>query len=197
MAVEWKKDVDHALVDAKASGKPVLVDFSAAPACGACARLDAEIYPNDRIASFIHDQFIPVKIHIKEQPVVFHRFEANWTPTLLVLDSEGRERYRGFGYLPADEFLAQLHLALAQVAFAHKQWTDAENWYRAVVEQFPNTDPAPQAMYWAAVCRYKATNDHTALEEVAEEFQHRYRSSSWAKRSLPWLPKAEDLRKTA
>lgn len=32
MAVEWKRDVDAALTDAKAAKKPLLLDFSAAPA---------------------------------------------------------------------------------------------------------------------------------------------------------------------
>ena len=32
MAIEWKKDVDAALAEAKTSGKPLLLDFTAAPA---------------------------------------------------------------------------------------------------------------------------------------------------------------------
>jgi hypothetical protein len=32
MAVEWNKDVDAALANAKATKKPLLLDFSAAPA---------------------------------------------------------------------------------------------------------------------------------------------------------------------
>jgi len=32
MAVAWKKDVDTALAEAKAEKKPLLLDFSAAPA---------------------------------------------------------------------------------------------------------------------------------------------------------------------
>ena len=31
MAVQWKKDVDEALSEAKTAGKPLLLDFSAAP----------------------------------------------------------------------------------------------------------------------------------------------------------------------
>jgi uncharacterized protein YyaL (SSP411 family) len=31
MAVQWRKDVDPALADARAQQKPVLLDFSAAP----------------------------------------------------------------------------------------------------------------------------------------------------------------------
>ena len=30
---------------------------------------------------------IPVKVHIKEHPAWFHRFDAVWTPTILLLDS--------------------------------------------------------------------------------------------------------------
>jgi len=32
MAVEWRKDVDAALAEVKAGSKPLLFDFSAAPA---------------------------------------------------------------------------------------------------------------------------------------------------------------------
>ncbi len=32
MSVEWKKDVDAALAEAKIAKKPLLLDFSAAPA---------------------------------------------------------------------------------------------------------------------------------------------------------------------
>jgi hypothetical protein len=32
MLVQWNKDADAALADAKSSNKPVLIDFSAAPA---------------------------------------------------------------------------------------------------------------------------------------------------------------------
>lgn len=32
MAVKWQKDVDAALAEAKARNKPLLIDFSAAPA---------------------------------------------------------------------------------------------------------------------------------------------------------------------
>ncbi len=32
MAIEWMTDVDAALTKAKASGRPLLIDFTAAPA---------------------------------------------------------------------------------------------------------------------------------------------------------------------
>jgi len=31
MAIEWKRDVDAALAEGRASGRPLLMDFNAAP----------------------------------------------------------------------------------------------------------------------------------------------------------------------
>jgi hypothetical protein len=148
------------------------------------------VYPNPQVAEFIHQNFLPVKVHIKEQPASFHRFEANWTPTVMVMDPEGRERYRFSGYLPAEEFIAQLMMGLGKREFAHKRWSEAERWFRQIMDKYPNSDMAPEAMYWAGVSRYKASNDHNVLGETAKQFQNRYSNTSWALRSSVWLPKA-------
>lgn len=108
----------------------------------------------------------------------------------MVFDPEGRERYRFSGYLPSDEFLAQLYMGLGKMHFVHKRWADAESWFRRIVDESPDSDAAPEALYWAGVCRYKASNDHHVLAGTAEQFTRRYQNTSWAKRSSVWLPKA-------
>jgi TolA-binding protein len=129
---------------------------------------------------------VPVEAHIKEHPAYFHRFDAVWTPTILILDSDGTERQRVEGYLPREEFRAQLELGLARVAFMRKRWAEAERGYAGVVERYPDSKAAPEAVYWRGVSRYKATNDHTALGEVAEQFEHNYRDSVWAQKASVW-----------
>jgi len=109
---------------------------------------------------------------------------------MMVLDPEGRERYRFVGWLPSEDFLAQLYMGLAKQHFARKQWTEAERWFRDILDKFPDTDAAPEALYWAGVCRYKATNDHHALGNIAQAFTKQYQQTSWAKRASVWLPKA-------
>jgi len=104
-----------------------------------------------------------------------------------VLDSKGTERHRIEGYLPKDEFEAQLEMGLARVAFEEKKWKDAERVYAAVVEKYPKTSSAPEARYWRAVSHYKGTNDHTVLGQVAQELQETAPDSVWAKKALPWL----------
>ena len=129
---------------------------------------------------------MPLEAHIKEHPAYFHRFDALWTPTVLILDSNGVERQRIEGYLPKDEFRAQLELGLARVAFMHKRWADAEQRYTQVVERYPDSKAAPEAVYWRGVSRYKATNDHTVLGQVPEQLKGEYADSVWALKASVW-----------
>jgi uncharacterized protein YyaL (SSP411 family) len=89
MGVNWSKDIDQILAAAKEQFRPMLLDFGAAPARGACARLDAESYEDQKTAEF-GQNLLPVRAHIKEHPAWFHRFDAVWTPTVLLLDSAGK-----------------------------------------------------------------------------------------------------------
>lgn len=142
------------------------------------------------MARFITENFLPARINLHEQPADWKRFGerygVQWTPTILVIDPSGTERHRIEGFLPADDLLAQLALGLAQSAFARQQFADAERRFREVIERFPRSEAAPEALYWAGVARYKATNDASALAQTAEAFVHRYQDSSWAKKASVW-----------
>lgn len=129
---------------------------------------------------------MPLAAHIKEHPAYFHRFDAVWTPTVLILDSNGEERHRIEGYLPVDEFRAQLELGLARVAFMSKNFADAERRYAAVLDRYANTKAAPEALYWKGVSHYKTTNDHTVLSELPAMFRQQYPDSIWAMKSVAW-----------
>ena len=148
------------------------------------------MFPNERVAQFINENFITARVHVREQPEDYQRlgerYGAVWTPTTLVLDTDGVERHRIEGFLPADDYLAQLMLGLAHMAFKREQWNDAERRFREIVEQFPDGEAAPEALYWAGVSRYKGSGKPDALGETARAFSNRYRESSWAKKASVW-----------
>ena len=148
------------------------------------------MYPDPRVREFITRHFVTVRVHPKENPAAFaelgDRYDAHWTPTILILDSAGTERHRIEGFLPADEFLAQLALGLARAAFARKDYATAERLYRDVLEQFPEAEPAAEAQYWAGVSQYRATNDPSALKATAAAFAGRYQGSTWATKASIW-----------
>jgi TolA-binding protein len=133
---------------------------------------------------------VPVRVHTRAQPDEFKRlgkrYNAQWTPTILVLDGAGDERHRVEGFLPAADFMAQLALGRAKAPFANGDFAEAERRYREVVDRYPNSEAAAEALYWAGVARYKATGDAGALKETAEQFSGRYTDTSWAKKASVW-----------
>jgi tetratricopeptide repeat protein len=148
------------------------------------------VYPDPRVADFINERFVPVRLHVKDQHEDFQRiggqFGAQWTPTILIVDDGGEERFRIEGFLPADDFLGQLMLGTARAAFDRKDYATAERLYREVVDRFPQTEAAAEALYWTGVAKYRATNDPSALNDTARAFQQRYQSTSWAKKASVW-----------
>lgn len=77
-------------------------------------------------------------------------------------------------------------MGLARVEFMNKRWADAERRYAQVVERYPDSKAAPEALYWRGVSRYKATNDHTVPGEVPEQFKEKYADSIWALKASVW-----------
>jgi len=128
-------------------------------------------------------------VHVREQAADFKRFGerygAQWTPTILELDPDGAEQHRIEGFLEAPDLLAQLKLGLGKALFKAQRWSEAERQFREVLDQYGQTDAAPEAQYWAGVSRYKAGNA-AALKETADAFTKKYRDSPWAKKSSIW-----------
>lgn len=148
------------------------------------------MWPDERVGRLVSENFLPARLHVREDAADFkryrERFASLWTPTILLLDPEGEERHRVEGFLPAEDFLSQLTLGLGHLAFKAERWIDAERWFKRVVEQFPESEAAAEALYWAGVSRYKGQDDKSALVETAKAFEQRYRDSSWAKKASVW-----------
>lgn len=148
------------------------------------------MYPDARVARFVEEQFVPVRVHVKEQGAEFkrlgERFGAQWTPTILVVDKDGQERHRIEGALPADDFLAQLALGAAHASFAAGDFDRAATAFDEIVRTHERTDAAPEAQYWAGVSRYKSSGDASVLHETARRFSERYQDTSWAKKASVW-----------
>jgi hypothetical protein len=148
------------------------------------------VWPDERVARFVTENFIPARVHVKDDSALFQKygekFSAQWTPTILELDAEGVERHRIEGFLPADDFLAQLMLGLAKIHFQEQKWQEAEKMFRKVYEELPDADGAPEALYWMGVARYKESGEATPLKETARAFSTRYTDTSWAKKASVW-----------
>lgn len=143
------------------------------------------MYPDPEVAGFISDHFIPVRQHVKTHPGAMERFDVQWTPTILVMDANGRERHRIEGFLEKGPFLAQLKLGFAKVAFAGQKFDEAERLFEEVVNAGDN-DTAPEAAYWSGVSQYKGSGDASALGATHKRLSTDYAGSTWAKKASIW-----------
>ena len=103
-----------------------------------------------------------------------------------MLDSDGVERHRIEGFLPAEDFLAQLELGLGKLHFQKKEYAEAEVKFRSVLERFPKTGAGPEACYWAGVAAYKKTDDAKHLASTAERLRQTYPDSEWTRKASVW-----------
>jgi Thioredoxin-like domain len=148
------------------------------------------VWPDPRVEQLIAAHFVPVRVHVREQADEFQRlgerYGAHWTPTTLVLTPDGQERHRIEGFLPADDFLAQLSIGLGRADFDEGRYDVAERRFRGVVERHPESDTAPEALYWAGAAGYRATHDAAVLAETARTLVQRYPESTWARKASVW-----------
>jgi hypothetical protein len=148
------------------------------------------VYPDPKVVELVKERFVPVRVHVRENRDEYERlagrYGVQWTPTTLVIDGDGEERHRIEGFLPTDDFLSQLALGIARAAFRREEYAEAERLYREVAERYGQTEAAAEALYWAGVARYRASNDAGALVATSGALQQRYPESSWAKKASVW-----------
>jgi outer membrane protein assembly factor BamD (BamD/ComL family) len=138
------------------------------------------------VIEFIASNFVPVKIHIKEEPQTFKKFGVQWTPTLLVMAPDGEEAFRIEGFLPVEDFLAQLELGLGKAFLHQEKFTEAETNFRDVAKRYPKTESAPQALYWAGVAAYKGSKDPGKLKETYQNLLKQFPTSEWTRKGVVW-----------
>ena len=138
------------------------------------------------MSRFIEQNFVPVEAHIKEHPAWFKRFNAVWTPTVIVMDPDGEEQWCLEGYLPKKEFRAQLEMALARLSVMRKEWPGAEKRFAHVYETYGDTSVGPEALYWRNVSQYSQSHEAGPLQNVARELKQRYPHSVWTTKASVW-----------
>ncbi len=109
-AVEWVKDYEQGLAQARDEKRPVILDFYA-DWCGWCKVLDREVYAHPDMAKPLA-AYVCIKIDVDREPQVAHAYQVSSLPRTVVLNAEGRIVGDQIGYLPKERF--QAFLAQAQ-----------------------------------------------------------------------------------
>lgn len=101
--------IDAALAEAKASGRPLMVDVFATW-CGPCHELDKQVFSRADVATEA-ERWLPVKVDAENAPggpEFAEKYHVVGFPTVLFIDSEGKEIDRIFGYVGPEAFLSTM-----------------------------------------------------------------------------------------
>ncbi len=147
--------------------------------------MDAVTYPNDKLAGYVNEAVVPLRIDSHEQPYA-HDFKVKWTPLLFILDPKGTSHHCGMGFFPFQELLPFIELGQAKFLFHTNELEEAALKLDRLLEASPWSGSAPEAVYLRGVSRFKATEDASHLREVHRILKYDYGNTMWAERGLPY-----------
>ncbi len=155
--------------------------------------MNAGPYSDEKVQKFIEEEYIPLKSQCfwKERTELMKRFDIAWTPTFLIQDAIGKVHRKLVGYIPVDDFLAQMKFGKGSVFFEKERHEDAVKWFQKVIDEHAKSGVAPEAVFFRGVAEYKKTHEAAALRRAYDALSERYPQSEWARRAEPYskIPK--------
>ncbi|GAB6190776.1 tetratricopeptide repeat protein [Desulfocastanea catecholica] len=147
--------------------------------------MGAVTYPTKDVVNLVNNYLIPLRINIKDDPILddYHQI---WTPTIIVLDFNGKEIQRTIGFLEPDEFIPMIQLGIAKVRLGAKEYDTAMISLKSIIETYPESEAAPEAVYFRGVTLYKQEQNPGKLKEAYEKLLSNYPDSAWTKRAQPY-----------
>ncbi len=124
--ISWPTYSLQTLQEAKAEGKPVIIDFYA-DWCTPCREFEEVTFHQPDLVRLAEKNFVMVKVDVTKGGNAYHEellqeYKVKGVPTIVFLDADGQERtdLRLVDYLPADQFLLHMQNLESSAQKQHK-----------------------------------------------------------------------------
>jgi thiol-disulfide isomerase/thioredoxin len=182
-----ESSIEQAFEKAKKTGKPLLIDFWAT-GCKGCKKMEIHTYAAEDIQKYLNSNYVLVKVNSRKISKAFKNAYTTsaflWTPTFFIFSSDQQELKRSTGFMPPNQFRAELDLGLA---FNHmRRWENQAALF--ILESLYNyaeqSTLKEEALYWAGVAAFYA---HQKSQEHLSTYWNRllekYPGSLWSERA--------------
>ncbi|HNQ46258.1 MAG TPA: thioredoxin fold domain-containing protein [Syntrophorhabdus sp.] len=146
--------------------------------------MGAVTYPDLKVVEFVNEALVPLQLQADSD--LAEDFTVRWTPTLIILDQNGKEHSRTVGYIAPEEFVPAMLLGMAKMHFDLRQFDSMAQCLEKIINVYPWSLAAPEAIYYHGVCGYKTTHNAEPLKLAYERIAREYPYSEWVKRALPY-----------
>ncbi len=146
--------------------------------------MGAVTYPDQKVEDFINEKMVPLQV-LADNPLA-DEFKVKWTPTIVVLDYQGKEHHRTVGFFPPDDFIPNLLLGMGKIDFDADRFDGAVLYFDNLLAEYPQSNSTPEAIYLAGVSRFKSTHDPGPLKKAYEKLKAEYPQSEWTQRAQPY-----------
>lgn len=183
--VRWTDDIKTAQREVLGTDRLILMFFHH-PECGGCKKTKEITFKDPEVVELLHRGYAPVAYQVTEAQDMTARYKVEWTPTFVMADEFGRELERWVGYLPPEDFIAQLQLSRGLAEFHRDRLKEAESAFEWIIDNKPDSEVAPEARYYMGVAMYKETGDPAYLARTWEAMRRRYPENYWTKKASAW-----------
>lgn len=134
--IAWRSNLADAMAEARQTGRPILVDFSA-DWCPPCRVMQHDVWPNDEVEALANTHFIPVMIDVDANQADAMQYNISSIPTVAVLNPDGTEIAR-------EGFMSRS--AMVRFLSRHALPSTSTPPSRPVPTQQPDVDDQPKAV---------------------------------------------------
>jgi hypothetical protein len=147
--------------------------------------MGAVTFPDSKVIDFITQNVIALRLPHDHKPLA-DQFQVKWTPTLVTLDTDGKEHHRTVGFLGPEDLIPSLILGRAKIQSDQENFAEALKSLDALLKDYPKSGAAPEAVFMRGVCLYKTMHEAKPLKDAYEKLRAGYPESEWTKRAYPY-----------
>jgi len=134
----------------------------------------------------MNNQFIPLRINREKQRAMFKQYLVAWTPTIMLLDMDGKVHHRFNGFLTPPEMGARILLDAAKIELFLQRNDRARRQLDNIFTDYQGTFAIPEAIFYSGVVDMELQEDPKFLRQLLERLRKEFPLSEWTMKAKPY-----------